>query len=408
MLLFDNKKGILAEDTQATRNRIADQWIDALLEEGKPLLNTRPETPAGQLIDAQTALVAEKDNEILAIAAALNPETSEGIWLDALVKWFGIRRMDARPSIVTCLCRGTNGTVIPRGSIVSTKDGTKLVSPRAGTIGDLGVVEIDFYALEMGPIEFMPGTVNAIVTVIPGWDTVINPQRARLGSFRETDSALATRRDRLVALNARGSVAALTAALWAVIPPELAANGRDVSNNFVKIQDNDNSYPVPWRVSEQGDQTVPELIIPPHTTCIVMKGGADADIAEAIYKNKSSGSGTYGNHRVYYKDPEFYGVTYTYEIVRPEPIFIDIEVIATVINIGDLDLAGAAIALAWDFNWELILSGYFFCPLQKAGIQSLLDVKIKSPRDFDDWVDIIRIPGLYYPEIGRVTLVSGR
>ena len=118
--------------------------------------------------------------------------------------------MDARPSIVTCLCRGTKGTVIPRGSIVSTKDGTKLVSPRAGTIGDLGVVEIDFYALEMGPIEFMPGTVNAIVTVIPGWDTVINPQRARLGSFRQTDSALATRRYRLVALNARGSVAALT------------------------------------------------------------------------------------------------------------------------------------------------------------------------------------------------------
>ena len=79
MITFDSETGLVAQDTAVIRQNIAQQWKDAFnVSEDTPELNTEAETPAGQLIDGQTALVAEKDAEILRMANNFNPQTATG------------------------------------------------------------------------------------------------------------------------------------------------------------------------------------------------------------------------------------------------------------------------------------------------------------------------------------------
>ena len=66
MITFNSNTGLVAEDTAIIRERVATQWKNAFnVSEDTPELNTESETPAGQLIDAQTALIAEKDAEVM-------------------------------------------------------------------------------------------------------------------------------------------------------------------------------------------------------------------------------------------------------------------------------------------------------------------------------------------------------
>ena len=118
MITFDSETGLVAQDTAVIRQNIAQQWKDAFnVSENTPELNTEAETPAGQLIDGQTALVAEKDAEILRMANNFNPETATGVAQDALGKIYFLERQIAEPTYVTCQCKGLQGTIIPYGAL---------------------------------------------------------------------------------------------------------------------------------------------------------------------------------------------------------------------------------------------------------------------------------------------------
>ena len=56
MITFDPQTGLIAEDTAVIRQRLAQEWKNAFnVSEDTPELNTESESPAGQLIDGQTA-----------------------------------------------------------------------------------------------------------------------------------------------------------------------------------------------------------------------------------------------------------------------------------------------------------------------------------------------------------------
>ena len=84
---FNPNTGLVAEDTAVIRQRIATQWKNAFnVSAGTPELNTEAETPAGQVIDGQAALISEKDGEILHLGNSFNHETATGVAQDALAK----------------------------------------------------------------------------------------------------------------------------------------------------------------------------------------------------------------------------------------------------------------------------------------------------------------------------------
>ena len=72
-LAFDPQTGFSADDVAAVRAAVAQAWKRAFRSDNTAELNTEPETPAGQIIDSQTASITQKDSELLYLANMLNP-----------------------------------------------------------------------------------------------------------------------------------------------------------------------------------------------------------------------------------------------------------------------------------------------------------------------------------------------
>lgn len=310
-IVFNPETGLTVESAADVLAQIEADWQNAFSGGGLPALNVDPATPAGQLIATEAALVQAKDSEILFLANMFNPETAEGRWQDALAKIYFLTRKTAEPTVVDCVCTGLYNTTIPAGSIVQSDDGHQLRSIDAATIPSSGTVTVEFETVETGPIEIAANSVNKIITVIPGWDTVTNAAAGVLGRDAETQTEFETRRYNSVATNAHGSVSAIQGAISGV---------DGVLDCKVLENSTDNAM------------TILGVSVNPHSICACVFGGDGTDIAEAIYRKKDAGCGTTGTTTVSYVDPDFNNSVYTYSILRP--IVVDVKMAVTIKNTG--------------------------------------------------------------------------
>jgi len=299
-LIFDPAKGLVAPDTSEIREAVAQDWASAFDAPDTPALNTEPTTPAGQLVDAQTAEIEAKNAALLYLASQFNPRVAEGIWQDALGWLYFLTRKLDEPSVVTCQCSGLNGTVIPYGALAQSVTGYTLICNSSVVIGASGVAETTFRCSRNGPIEFAAHSVTQIVTTIPGWDTVNNEAPGVPGRDIETRSEFEARRVQSVAANSHGSVGAIFGTI---------ANIAGVLDLAVL----ENVGPSP--VIKFGVE------VPAHGVTICVYGGEDAAIAEAIYAKKNNGADTGGNTEISHVATDVPGnPLYKYKILRPDPV----------------------------------------------------------------------------------------
>ena len=126
LLNFDPQVGMVAPDTAVLRDAVAANWEQAFnMGDGSPVLDTEAATPAGQLVDAEAAYLAQVNAEFLYIASMHNPRTSEGVWQDALGYIYFLTRKVAQPTLVTVTCSGLQGTEIPAGAQMRDDDGVR-------------------------------------------------------------------------------------------------------------------------------------------------------------------------------------------------------------------------------------------------------------------------------------------
>jgi hypothetical protein len=306
MITFDSETGLVAQDTAVIRQNIAQQWKDAFnVSEDTPELNTEAETPAGQLIDGQTALVAEKDSEILRMANNFNPQTATGVAQDALGKIYFLERQVAEPTLVTCQCKGLQGTIIPYGAIVQDINGNTFYNIVPSTIPASGEVSTVFRCSEYGAIEVGAEAVNKIITFIPGWDSVSNMAAGVTGRVKETQSSFEQRRAASVAKNSHGlaeSVLGTIGNLTGVVACEIEQNRGD------------------YAVTKKG------VTIPPHSVYLSVYGGEQEDIGYAMHNKLNDGCGTAGNTSVTITD-ETNGSEQTYYYEIPQTVSTGIKVV---------------------------------------------------------------------------------
>lgn len=372
MLHFDPRTGLYADEIQDVRRTVQQDWIAAFRRDGRPELNVEPETPAGQLVDSQTAAIVDKDNEVLFLANQFNPETAEGIWQDALAKIYFLTRKIAQSSEASCLCSGLAGTVIPAGALIrGSEDNTQWACAASVTIPASGSVTARFVCRNSGPVVAGPNTLTRIVTVTPGWDSVTNPAAAVTGRNEETRTELEARRHASVAANARGSVAALYGAL---------ADLEDVID-LVVLENTGNDPVEKWGVS-----------IPGHSVFISILGGGDIDIARTIYEKKDAGCGTAGNSTVTYQDMSLPGAPiYSYNIERPNALSFGVKATIRLTASTRQDIARRIKdAVLADFNGrgtggnpragmaQTIYASRFYCPVIEAGVQSLVGIEVTA------------------------------
>ena len=297
-LVFDPITGIEVPEASEVVTDLGQSVQEAFkLNPDDPNLNIDPTSPMGQIVDAWAAEVIAKNNEVAYLSNQSNLNIAEGRYLDGLVSLYFLQRKLSEPTIVQCLCTGLKGTFIPYGAIVRDTDGNQYRHNVAlgATIGEDGTVLTTFSAVEHGAIEVRSGSVTQIVTVIPGWDSVTNPEGGVTGRLRESDAELRMRYRNSVAINSIGNVDTIEAniaEIEGVIDVQVLENVSSVADTQFGVS------------------------VPAHGIAVCVFGGDDSAIAESIYKTKMGGTSMAGTTNISFTDSES-SITHTYPIYRP-------------------------------------------------------------------------------------------
>ena len=289
--------GIQIADASTIANALMQLFVNAFALQNKQL-NTSLQTPQGQLVTSLAAIINNKNIDLLTLANNLDINKSTGIWLDMLVKLWGLERKTSTPTIVTCTVTGLAGTTITEGvSQAQDTEGNVYVATSTVNIGSNGTATVDFQNIKGGAIGCVANTLTTILTTTSGWDTITNPSAGVIGSDAENDAELRARFKELVANNASGTLSALKSGILML---------DDVLD--CAAAENTGSVAI----------TVGGYIIQPNRYALSILGGSDTDIAEAIYKKKSAALQN-GNTTVSYTDPDL-NQTYSFDIVRPSEL----------------------------------------------------------------------------------------
>jgi uncharacterized phage protein gp47/JayE len=294
-----------------------DQLLNEINDEVKSIFgdnfNVSPESPDGQV----NGTISESNANLWEIAEesynAFNPSAAIGVSLSNLVQLNGITRLPATSSRSQLTLTGTAGTVIPLESLVRTSDTGDQFSTETEIILDGGGNGVVFASSVItGPIQALSGTITAIDTPITGWDTCTNLADADIGTNEETDVELRARREQSVAKDAQAIIDAIFAAV---------ANIPGVTQTVV-LENDTNS------VDANG--------LPPHSFQVIVVGGVDEAIANAIWLKKPAGILSFGTTTTQVIDSQ----NIPHDISFSRPTTVDIYVDVTITAFADYPANG--------------------------------------------------------------------
>lgn len=228
-----------------------------------------------------------------------SPKTAIGTALDGLVKINGLTRKKASYSTVQVTLTGDAGTQVVRGVVRDSND-VQWALPYVVNIGNAGTVTITATCKKIGAVGAPAGSVTGIVTPTKGWVSVTNKEQAVLGRPVETDKQLRARQTISVANPSQAVIESTKGAIAAVS----GVTRYSVLENDTNITDSHG--------------------IPGHSISAIVEGGADAEIAKAIYLRKSPGCGTYGTTAINVFNAE--NVATKIKFFRPAYVKIDVRI----------------------------------------------------------------------------------
>lgn len=236
------------------------------------------------------SIFALKQSDTLqAMAYAYNarsPETAIGASLDSVVKLNGIKRKAAGHSTCQVKITGSPFTQITNGA-VKDRAGLTWDLPANVVIDSNGTAYTVATCRTAGAVSALAGDIAQIETPTYGWVSVTNEVAAVLGNAQETDAQL---RERQTISTANPSQTMLDGTKGAI------AALKNVSR--YAVYENDTN------VSSVTDDNPYGL--PAHSVTCVVEGGADEDVAEAIFLHKGIGCYTNGDVEVQYTDQNDY------------------------------------------------------------------------------------------------------
>lgn len=297
---FTDNNGIVIADTADIKETIQGEYQTALGAD----LSLEDATPQGRLIDMETnARTAVIENNVL-ISNSINFNLASGITLDAWGANFGVERAAATSSQVTATITGVAGTVISGGSQASTQNGDIFYLENTVTIPESGTITALFLSQEKGAIACPVGSLTKIVDGTLGWETINNESAAILGTTRESDESFKQSFYDAGLFSGMSLVEDYNNAIM---------NVENVISCYVR--DNGSSSPVVYDT----------VTIAGHSVYVCVDGGDNTEVATAIFKRKSGGSGytaITGQSVTVDVIDETYGDTYQVTFNRPEEVSI--------------------------------------------------------------------------------------
>lgn len=304
-------------ETQTIKFPYADELLSeyqALFKSVFPNLNTDPSTPQGQLI---TSLTQTDLNTIAFLQNMINAFFFGGtgfsldIWAWNL---FRITRKEGIKSQVVVEISGVPRTSVPEGFQVS--DGEhKFTIQNAVTIGVDGKVSTLFIADELDDFQAAPKAISEIVNVVLGVERVSNPNQATAPIAKETDSELFARCVDFGSIATNASFRSILANVAAV-------------SGVTKLNGVENYT--------SAEKEMQGLTLPSHSFSLIVKGGENDDIANAIFQSRATGAGMNGNVSV---SVQLGNELYTYKFSRPTLVNLAVSVKIANKNLTDANYA---------------------------------------------------------------------
>ena len=265
-------QGVVALDQAGYEAAIRAAFL-ALVNEN---LGFGANTPQGQTVSILGDLFGQGEEGALHAINGLDRDTAVGYQLDGLGSLLHIRRLAASQSSATVTFTGSAGSAVTNGDLLEDDEGNQWALTADGAIAaGATTVDVDVASVDYGPGAAAAGDITKLVTIRTGIDSVTNAAAAVAGRYVEGDPAYRLRQDDLVGQNSSGSLASIRSALV-----EVATHSR--------VEKNDTA----------ADTTVQNATIPAHGIRVVVHGGTDAEIAEAIRVSKGVGTATAGGTTV--------------------------------------------------------------------------------------------------------------
>ncbi|MID78760.1 hypothetical protein Z985_17660 [Salmonella enterica subsp. enterica] len=248
-------------------------------------------SPQGQLAQSDTEIIAQVNDKLLCLFNQINPDYSTGRFQDGIGRIYFMERISAQGTVVTATCIGKVGTLIPAGSSAVDTSGYIYQSIDNATIPASGKIDVQFVNTITGPHPCSAGALNQIYRAVSGWDAVINENPGVVGVDVESRIAFESRRKQSVARNARNMDGATLSAILETTGVLDAYVWSNRTGSTVNL----------------GTTSFPVL---PHSIYICVYGGADADVADAIFRTYNPGANLNGDTTYTVYDTENYSAPY--------------------------------------------------------------------------------------------------
>lgn len=241
--------------------------------------STVTETCTGTPLTSLIAGRRVKTTDTNAIFASTQAAT-----IAALTAWAsgtGYSVGDRRTNANRCYVCITSGTSAGSGGPTTTASDITDNTVHWKYLGDgTGAVDVPFQAVDAGPVGALAGTLTSIATPVDGWKNATNLLDAKVGANVETDPALRARREVELAGEGGSTADAIRAAILKVNEGSTDPNHQPPTTCTVFVNDTD-------AADANG--------VPPHAVEILVQGGTDQDITQAVWNAVGAGTATFGN-----------------------------------------------------------------------------------------------------------------
>lgn len=233
--------------------------------------NIDPDSPDGQKNGIDAEAMANMDEGIVAAYRSKDPASAVGEALNDIGAISGVPRQLATYSVAPVTLTGTPTSIIPATvSVVRSRaDNTAWTLNAAVVIGVGGTGTGFVTCTTAGRVVAGAGELTIIGTPTAGWSSVTNPTAATQGQPEESDAEYRIRRSESVSKPGSNMVDNMEANVKAVKTVTTA------------------------RVLENYLDTPDENGIPGHCLAIIVNGGSDDEVGEAIRQKKNQGCGMF-------------------------------------------------------------------------------------------------------------------
>jgi uncharacterized phage protein gp47/JayE len=274
-------------------------------------INVDSNSPDGQRINIEAQMAADFLELLEDTYNGFAVDTAFGQRLDQLVALNGIQRKAGTQTVANVgifasqalTLPGLDQTVLPAFTVADSA-GNQFQLKTTLVFATSGNANVPFLAVTIGEIQTVANDITNIITPTLGITSVNNPTTASdvIGVDEETDSALRVRHAQSLDLAATGPADSVEAAL---------RNIPDVLDAFVVEN--------PTNASVNG--------VPAFSIWCIVRGGTNAEIAQAIYTKKSPGCGMKGSTTQVVTRPNGQTFTAAWDVAIAQPLFINFSII---------------------------------------------------------------------------------